>query len=244
MNIDRLAEDYSYQSPYNFAENRVVDGRELEGLEWRSSTSSDGKTVNLVLTVRTVNNSGGVITNEQMATLANERANALNSTVGGKDSSGRTVNVCVDYSDKATMVWEYTGTVDTSKTSPNDRMGKSAEKLQQEGNLAQGWTDKVGDTQNNRTQIGLNPTIDGWSDTGKFKFWSKAVRAALANTGAHEDGHALGGRHEDDDKNTSKSKQEQASNPNSLMNNGAPGSDVSPAQRTEFVNQVEQQQPR
>lgn len=34
MSIDPLAEDYSYQSPYNFAENRVVDGNELEGLEW------------------------------------------------------------------------------------------------------------------------------------------------------------------------------------------------------------------
>ncbi|MBL4662988.1 MAG: hypothetical protein JKY22_05425 [Flavobacteriaceae bacterium] len=31
--IDPLAEDYSYQSPYNFAENQVIDGFELEGLE-------------------------------------------------------------------------------------------------------------------------------------------------------------------------------------------------------------------
>jgi RHS repeat-associated protein len=34
MSIDPLAEKYNYQSPYNFAENRVVDGNELEGLEW------------------------------------------------------------------------------------------------------------------------------------------------------------------------------------------------------------------
>ncbi|SUJ30797.1 RHS repeat-associated core domain [Sphingobacterium multivorum] len=34
MSVDPLAESYSYQSPYNFAENRVVDGNELEGLEW------------------------------------------------------------------------------------------------------------------------------------------------------------------------------------------------------------------
>ena len=31
--IDPLAEDYSYQSPYNFSENRVIDSAELEGLE-------------------------------------------------------------------------------------------------------------------------------------------------------------------------------------------------------------------
>ena len=34
FNVDPLAEKYVYNSPYAFAENRVVDGRELEGLEW------------------------------------------------------------------------------------------------------------------------------------------------------------------------------------------------------------------
>ncbi|MET3034348.1 DUF4329 domain-containing protein [Flavobacterium johnsoniae] len=33
MSIDPLAEKYSFQSPYNFSENRVIDSRELEGLE-------------------------------------------------------------------------------------------------------------------------------------------------------------------------------------------------------------------
>jgi RHS repeat-associated protein len=33
MNIDPLAEKYSYQSPYNFSENKVIAYRELEGLE-------------------------------------------------------------------------------------------------------------------------------------------------------------------------------------------------------------------
>ncbi len=32
--IDPLAEDYVYNGTYNFAENRVIDGVELEGLEW------------------------------------------------------------------------------------------------------------------------------------------------------------------------------------------------------------------
>ena len=33
FNIDPLAEDYVYNSPYNFSENRVIDAVELEGLE-------------------------------------------------------------------------------------------------------------------------------------------------------------------------------------------------------------------
>lgn len=37
MCIDPLAEKYTYNSPYAFAENRVIDGRELEGLEWVNS---------------------------------------------------------------------------------------------------------------------------------------------------------------------------------------------------------------
>ncbi len=42
MSIDPLSEEYSYQSHYNFAENRVIDGRELEGLEWASIKNNDG----------------------------------------------------------------------------------------------------------------------------------------------------------------------------------------------------------
>ena len=34
--IDPLADDYRYQSPYNFSENRVIEGVELEGLEYVS----------------------------------------------------------------------------------------------------------------------------------------------------------------------------------------------------------------
>ncbi|PWJ91295.1 hypothetical protein BC749_1197 [Flavobacterium araucananum] len=41
MSIDPLAEKYQYQSPYNFSENRVVDSRELEGLEKVSVTKED-----------------------------------------------------------------------------------------------------------------------------------------------------------------------------------------------------------
>lgn len=33
MNIDPLSEKYAYQSHYNFCENRVIEARELEGLE-------------------------------------------------------------------------------------------------------------------------------------------------------------------------------------------------------------------
>src|SRR5690606_20358320 len=48
MCIDPLAEDYSYQSPYAFAENKVISHRELEGLEgvWFQSVKDADKTAN------------------------------------------------------------------------------------------------------------------------------------------------------------------------------------------------------
>lgn len=36
FNVDPLSEKYAYQSHYNFSENRVIDGIELEGLEFES----------------------------------------------------------------------------------------------------------------------------------------------------------------------------------------------------------------
>ena len=41
FNVDPLAQEYAYQSPYNFSENRVIDGVELEGAE-RLSIHSPG----------------------------------------------------------------------------------------------------------------------------------------------------------------------------------------------------------
>jgi RHS repeat-associated protein len=36
LSIDPLAAKYAYNSPYAFSENRVIDGYELEGLEWQA----------------------------------------------------------------------------------------------------------------------------------------------------------------------------------------------------------------
>ncbi|MCB0736369.1 MAG: hypothetical protein KDC92_02565 [Bacteroidetes bacterium] len=36
LSIDPLAPDYPHNSPFAFSENRVLDGTELEGLEWKS----------------------------------------------------------------------------------------------------------------------------------------------------------------------------------------------------------------
>ena len=51
FNVDPLSEKYAYQSHYNFSENRVIDARELEGLEAVDFRKND-KYQNLVVVVQ------------------------------------------------------------------------------------------------------------------------------------------------------------------------------------------------
>lgn len=240
MSLDKLAEDYSYQSPYNFAENRVMDGRELEGLEWRSSTSSDGKTVSLTLSVKTINNTSGIISNKEMANLANQRASQLSSSLGGTDSQGRTVNVSVEYNNKATISWEYTAGNDTSGKSYT---GKDAVTQELGDQMAPGLTDKIGDTQNNRTQVNMGNTVE-LDSNGQTKLDNKSEQKDLAVTGAHEDLHTVGLRHGDDKNNTNQQAQNKDSN--NIMNGqyGDKKTNVTSEQRTQVIQSIEKQQPK
>jgi hypothetical protein len=239
MSIDKLAEDYSYQSPYNFAENRVVDGREMEGLEWTSSTSSDGKTVNLNLNVRTVNNSGGIITNEQMATLSNERAAQLSSSLGGVDSQGRTVNVTVSYSNDASIIWAYSNPNDITKQVYSSRDTET----RKFGDInAPGLVDVIGDSQNNRTQVNTAVTFR-FDEEGRTVFNDPTTRKSIAIVGVHEDLHTVGERHSDDRLNTN--REEQKKDKNNIMDAGYGENEktnVTSAQRTRIINLIENQQ--
>lgn len=41
LSLDPLTKKYPWNSPYAFSENRVIDGVELEGLEWRNATKDE-----------------------------------------------------------------------------------------------------------------------------------------------------------------------------------------------------------
>src|SRR5690554_4231224 len=40
--VDPLSSEYPWNSPYAFSENRVLDGIELEGLEWKATEDKGG----------------------------------------------------------------------------------------------------------------------------------------------------------------------------------------------------------
>jgi RHS repeat-associated protein len=240
MNIDPLAEDYQYNSPYAFAENRVIDGRELEGLEWTSSTSSDGKTVTLNYNVKVINNTSGNLTNEQVSKLATERATALSCNFGGVDSDGRTVNVTVSQSNNATITWEYNTALhgDIVKW-PN---GTSEEDKENTLAWAKGITGEINNTQSNTTQVNVGtPEIFKYDSNGQVIFDDTNSRANSSNAGIHEDGHVGGLRHEDDKLNPNANQQ--AKDKKNLMNDGGPGNNISPQQRTTLIKNIEEQQP-
>ena len=231
FNIDPLAEKFTYNSPYAFAENRVIDGRELEGLEWVSSRNLENKTVNWHLTYRPVNNSAGALSKEQMSALTRDREAQIISSYSGKSSDGNQVNISFNQSEKATILWEYNMAYDFSKAEGSDTTPKN-EKDRLAATL-DGFTDKLGDTQNNRSQINVAIT-EGivWTSDGNID-WDKSNRANVARTGAHETGHELGLDHYDT---------ETLKNPQNLLQKFPKGTQISPAQRTQITNLMEQQQ--
>lgn len=232
FNIDPLAEKFTYNSPYAFAENRVIDGRELEGLEWVSSRNLETKTVNLHLTYKPVNNTVGVLSNAQMNALTRDREAQIVSSYGGKDSAGNQVNITFSQSDKSTIAWEYNMGYDLKGVEKADKLGDN--ELLQVGTTTQGLTSKIGDTQDNRTQINVGLDINmEWTNEGQINFENKQNRSDIARTGAHEDGHVVGLKHTDS---------EAKKNPQNLMRESPTGAQITPAQRTQVIKLIESQQ--
>jgi len=87
MSIDPLAEKYAYQSPYNFAENRVVDGNELEGLEWVDANG------NKVYDPKANEGKGGYT--EHATSTHKNLGKSLNQTPTGREQFDKLVNSVV-----------------------------------------------------------------------------------------------------------------------------------------------------
>ncbi|BFO67370.1 DUF6443 domain-containing protein [Chryseobacterium sp. KCF3-3] len=234
FNIDPLSEKFVYNSTYAFSENRVIDGRELEGLEWSARRNLENKTVNINYKYKPVNNTNGVLSDSQMAILNQERNAQTALSLNGKDSEGNLTNVTFTESDNATIVRDYTISYDTNNV--DDFKNMDPDSLTWTLLNTNGMADNNNNTQTNRTQINVY-TTDGMSkDTNGNLLFEKRDTKKLAQTGAHEDIHTAGQKH--------KSKVTLASPSDNLMREGAPGTKLTPAQRTEIIKLIEQQQPR
>src|SRR5690606_17652853 len=82
FNVDPLAEDYYYNSPYAFSENRVIDGIELEGLEWKSIKDKDTGITTRQLTVQMYNEAG--LNDKQLTNVQNSMKNQIAKSFSGE----------------------------------------------------------------------------------------------------------------------------------------------------------------
>ena len=225
MVIDPLASEYAYNSPYAFQENKIGLGRELEGLELVSERSKDGKSVTLTYNVKPVNNTayanapGTMLSNKDFNTLIQARADQTEATMSGQTTNGETVTVNVVFDDDATIIWEYNTTIDTEGTATGEDAAFKE--------MSPGKTTEIGNTQNNRTQVNVYSTLNG--EGGKVNITPSGLEKSTT-TGTHEDGHVVGGTHNDI--------------PGNVMNTPNAGTNMTQEQRTQMLKLVEEQQPK
>lgn len=126
------------------------------------------------------------------------------------------VNITFSESDKSTIAWEYNMGYDLKGVEKADKLGDN--ELLQVGTTTQGLTSKIGDTQDNRTQINVGLDINmEWTNEGQINFGNKQNRSDIARTGAHEDGHVVGLKHTDS---------EVKKNPQNLMHESPTGTQI------------------
>ncbi|NML56759.1 DUF6443 domain-containing protein [Chryseobacterium cheonjiense] len=81
FNVDPLAEQYAYQSPFNFSENKVISHRELEGLEAESINNNDSSLPDDPMEFASMI-AGGI--NSVRASVSNLVGRGINSVIGDK----------------------------------------------------------------------------------------------------------------------------------------------------------------
>lgn len=179
FNIDPLAEDYYYNSPYAFSENRVIDGIELEGLEWKSIKDEDTGITTRQLTVQMYNEAG--LTDKQLTNAQNAMKNQFAESFSGEGGTAQLVieNVSEPKGDFVVTL------KDAKSTIIKDADGNPIQKTYKGGKAGE-----LGQTQKNSFDVTVE--TDG----------SKRSNSGISRSFSHEAGHTAGLRHPYDPKNT------------------------------------------
>ncbi|WPO81976.1 DUF6443 domain-containing protein [Chryseobacterium sp. JJR-5R] len=231
FNIDPLAEKYPYNSIYAFSENRVIDGRELEGLEWVSTKNAQGQTTNRQLTVSITN--GTTLNERQYNRLVNSIKVDFSNVFGADGARAQLI-----ISDNATMRVSLEN--QTSQTITNDNGDEFS-------TYRGGVTATLGETQANA--FGVTATVDG----------SKRQTSDITRSFNHEAAHSAGLDHPWENRdhvsdinqnsatvlpNTIKNNLlNSGANPNSDYKINSNGTSLTPGQLNKMDRTIENQQP-
>jgi RHS repeat-associated protein len=227
--VDPLAAQYPWNSPYAFAENRVIDGIDLEGKEWIQNTTN-----NFTIKVKIVNSSKladdllepmirGIILPNASKILSQHGAKI---TIEAKEKDAQGFKIVftpknkIDpnkdfYIELVETIETITGTMEMM---PSLFYNKNKEVILKD---IPGYVDDIGNTQINRVRIKVGDNY--WSDADKTPRYT-----------AHEIGHTGGLRHDDADVKDDKN----------LMHKETRGNTLTPNQVKKMIDTATQQQPK
>ncbi len=196
MSVDPIAEEYVYNSPYAFSENRVMDGRELEGLEWSVSRGNDGNYMATlkIQPLKNLTNEYSAIT-EEVKSIQDAFATQIKSSLDGRisDKNLNTLTVNVVFSEDATIGFELRDTVTDVGTTEEGLVVTDADKVIQM--KTPGMVNTINDTQNNRIQLSSRNLLydDKGNKLGAYDYSAQVNKVIL-----HEGLHTGGLRHGED----------------------------------------------
>jgi RHS repeat-associated protein len=218
MSIDPLSEKYVHNGVYNFSENRVIDARELEGLEAVKVTDLQNNQVNVTVKVKPVNSTNAYpLTKEQVGTAMGNFKSQTESSFSGKSSDNMNVKVNIVIDPEATLMINFVDVpIDSTISSTSD----DAIQIAQADGLIE--EKDFGNSQTGTIQV---------SSLANFKEGKKlGYTGTPGHTASHEFGHIVGLPHLNEDGN--------------LMKDGSRSNErkVTPEQITEMLKNIPEAQ--
>jgi RHS repeat-associated protein len=194
IEVDPLADKYVYNTTYAYAENRVINGIDLEGLEFVEKISNKNHTKQWEITLKAVNLSTD--TKENFEEQVNSTKSAIESTLQGTDAQGYAVTTTVNIEMKEQSEVNYKNDLVLEVNNGVLRDGRTLVK-----------DNVLGATAFNQTTNGIIEvsSIQALQATLPAVAHEKIV-TVIGNAGTHEVGHAGGNDHSDDPKSSSYEK--------------------------------------